>query len=455
MRPVLRAAMAVAAVAAVVAILAAVLGGGNGQTSDAGPVDSVPPTDTLATEPEASYPSAEEIAANWPCFRGPGGLGKAVGATAPVSWNGETGENILWKVAVPLPGAASPVVWGDRVFIAGADKEARELYCFDAGSGKMLWRAPVDVAAGEARKPIEVWNDLPTIYASSTPATDGRRVCVIFATGDLACFDFSGRELWARNVGVPENAYGHASSLALHENLLLVQLDQAEAEDGSPRSRLMALDVATGETVWETRRPVRSSWATPSVVSADGGEQVVTAADKWVISYDLKTGVEIWRANCLSGDVVASPVHAGGLVFTAMEYSNLSGIRLDGRGDVTDTHVAWSVEGDLPSICTPLHDGNRLYCLSSPGILTCWAPETGQLQWEGDTDASFQASPVLAAGRVYMFGDEGVCVIIKAADKYEEVGKPELGEECAATPAFVGGRIYARGKSSLFCIAEQ
>jgi outer membrane protein assembly factor BamB len=217
----------------------------------------------------------------------------------------------------------------------------------------------------------------------------------------------------------------------------------------------MALDVATGETVWETPRPVRASWATPAVISTDGGEQVVTAADQWVISYDVETGAELWRAGCLGGDIVTSPFLAGGFVFTAMELSRLSAIRPDGRGDVTATHVVWSVSGDLPSICTPLHDGLRLYCLASSGILTCWAPETGQLRWDRDTEVSFQASPVLAAGRIYMFGDDGVCLIIKAADEYEEVGRPELGEECAATPAFVGGRIYARGKSSLFCIAEE
>lgn len=453
MRPVLRATIIAAAIAAVVAILAAVLGGGNGQAPGAGPADPTSPTDTPATGPDASHPSAEEIAANWPRFRGPGGLGTAAGANAPVSWNGQTGENILWKVAVPLPGAASPVVWGDRVFIAGADEETRELYCFDAGSGEMLWRAPVEVPAGEAREPIDVWND--SSYAAPTPATDGRRVCAIFATGEVACFDFSGRELWTRSVGVPKNTYGHASSLVLHEDLLLIQLDQSEAKDGSSRSKLMAIEVTTGETVWETARPVRASWPTPAVITVDGGEQVVTAADKWVISYEVKTGAELWRANCLSGDVVASPLFAGGLVFTAMELSKFSAIRLDGRGDVTDTHVAWSMEGDLPSICTLLHDGSRLYCLTSSGILTCWAPETGRLHWEQDTEASFQASPVLAAGRIYMFGDEGVCVIIKAAEKYEEVGRPELGEECVATPAFAGGRIYARGDSSLFCIAEE
>lgn len=437
------------AVLAVLTVLAMVSLGGCARTphaDGAGDGESGP-------EPDALRISPEETPANWPRFRGPGGLGTAAQGDPPTSWNGETGEGIVWKATVPLGGAASPVVWGDRIFVAGADEKTRELYCFDAGSGRMLWRAAVSVPLEGAGEPVEVWDEWS--HAASTPVTDGRRVCVIFATGVVACFDFSGRTLWTRSVGVPRNSYGHASSLVLHSSLLLIQLDQTRAEDDSSRSKLMALDVASGKTVWETPRPVRDSWSTPAVIFAGGRVQVVTTADTWIISYDVATGAEIWRAKCLEGDVVASPVYADGLVYTVMEMSRLSGVRADGRGDVTETHVAWSVEGDLPSICTPLHDGERLYCLTSSGILTCWDPGSGRLHWEQDTEASFLASPVLAAGRIYMFGDDGLCVIIKAAGEYEEIGRPELGEEVRATPAFVGDRIYARGERSLFCLGRE
>ncbi|HUS71887.1 MAG TPA: PQQ-binding-like beta-propeller repeat protein, partial [Sedimentisphaerales bacterium] len=160
----------------------------------------------------ASYPSPDEISKNWPSFRGPGGLGVSAYTNVPASWNGTTGQGIIWKSKVPLPGHNSPIVWEDRVFVTGADPNMREVYCFDALSGKLLWQGDVTSVPQGTTEPIDVMED--TGYAASTAVTDGRRVCAIFATGDVGCFDFDGKKLWVRNLGVPDSAYGYASSLA-------------------------------------------------------------------------------------------------------------------------------------------------------------------------------------------------------------------------------------------------
>ena len=174
-----------------------------------------------ASEQAATYPSDEEVAKNVPCFRGPGGLGVSAYANEPTSWNGKTGEGILWKVKVPLNAPSSPIAWGDRIFLTGSSKKVLEIYCFDAATGQLLWQ---QAASGIPGSPAERPKTMEGVeWAPSTPATDGARVYAIFATGDVLALDFSGKRLWARNLGTPENSYGHASSLALWHNLLVIQ----------------------------------------------------------------------------------------------------------------------------------------------------------------------------------------------------------------------------------------
>jgi len=396
------------------------------------------------------YPTPEEIAANWPSFRGPGGQGVAAGATAPLEWNGNSGDGVLWKVAVPLKGASSPVSWGLRVFVTGGDAKTREVYCFDAGSGALLWKRPVEGIARSTDEAPEVWDD--KTFAAATQATDGRRVYSAFANGDLICHDVDGNEVWKKSLQPIENNYGHASSLTLYRGRLLVLLDQAYGEGGTPQSKLAALDAATGEVAWETARPVRDSWTTPVVISAGGSDQIITAAEPWVIAYAPSTGAEIWKVNCLKGDAVPSPVLAGGLVCAVMEGSDLTAIRPDGSGDVTKTHVAWASEGDFPSISSPVTDGERLYLISSAGMMSCWDAAAGKMLWEEDLEMAVVSSPTLVADRIYIMGGEGDGMVVKAAAKYELLARNLLGEPCQTSPAFAAGRIYIRGEKHLFCI---
>jgi outer membrane protein assembly factor BamB len=399
----------------------------------------------------ASWPSMEEVSKNWPSFRGPGGLGISAYTNVPANWNGKTGQGILWKTKVPLPGLNSPVVWGDRVFLSGGDPNALQVFCFDAISGGHLWTGDVTRAPLRGdEEPFEPMED--TGFAAPTVATDGRRVFAIFATGDVGCFDFNGRKVWEKNLGIPDSAYGYASSLAMYRNLLLIQYDQGGIEDG--KSKLIALDGFSGRTVWETKRPVGNSWSSPIVADVGNQYQVLTCADPWVIAYDPANGTELWRVNCLAGDIASSPIDANGLTFAIEPYSKLVAIRTDGRGDVTKTHIAWSNEDGGPDICSPVSNGELIFMLATEGLISCYKVADGTMLWEHDLREDFLASPSLVGDNMYLLSDKGVMFIIKVGTEYKELAKCELGEDCSGSPAFADGRIYVRGVENLYCIGN-
>lgn len=410
---------------------------------------SLQATKPLATQ-MAAYPTSQEIEKQWPRFRGPGGRGISVYDNVPSSWNVATGEGVLWKALVPLPGKNSPVVWDNRVFLTGADKDTRCVYCFDADSGRLLWQRAVENPARRDEVP-EVTSDAG--YAACTAVTDGRRVYAIFANGDCAALDFDGNLLWLKSFGPLENTYGHASSLAMYRNLVLVLLDQAAAEDG--KSKLIALEGISGKPVWRVDRPVPNSWGTPIVIDTKSGAQIITCAEPWVIAYEPASGTELWRAGRIGGEIAVSPTYADGLVFAGNLGAGFLAIRPEGRGDVTKTHVAWTADENLPDICSPLSNGELLFLVTTEGVLTCYDARTGTKIWEHDFETMFTSSPSLAAGHVYVTSTRGITFIIDVARQFTQLGRSELGEACHASPAFQDGRIYIRGETHLFCLGKK
>ncbi len=403
------------------------------------PAPAAPPT--LATAPTET---------NWPRFRGPGGLGIAGGAEAPVSWDGPSGKGVLWKSPVPLPGNSSPVLWGECVFLTGATEKQRQVYGYGTANGTLLWTAEVAGIAGSPTEAPEVGSD--TGYAAPTQAADAHRVYSLFANGDLACHDHEGKPVWARSLGMPDNVYGHASSLLVWQELLVVLMDQGGAEEGS--SKLMALSCATGDVVWEAARNVPNSWATPIVIQAGGREQLITCANPWVIAYSPADGAELWRIAVLGGDVAASPVYAGGRVLVANVNGRAAAIDPTGSGELPTESLLWSFEESLPDTCSPLATDRFVFLLTSVGILTCLDAATGVKLWDHDFLTLFRSSPSLCADRLYLLGQDGQMFIVRAGDRFEQLGTAALGEPSTCSPAFSGGRIYLRGEQNLYCVGE-
>ncbi len=417
------------------------------------PVETASPATPEPPPPSTPFPSADEIKANWPRFRGPSGSGVANFTNLPPTWNVATGEGILWKAVVPISGPHSPILWGNRLFLAGANARKREVYCYEAATGKLLWQKPVEAPAGTNSEPPTVMEDSGG-YVPATPATDGRRVYAIYATGDVGALDFKGNQVWAVNLGRPDNSYGHSTSLELYQNRLIIQYDQGTGKDG--KSKVLALDTLTGQVVWQSPiRPVPNSWSTPILVHTGQRDLIITCANPWVMAYEPEKGTEIWRSKSMYGEVTPSPIFANGLVLTAIEGEKLSAIRPDGAGDVTKTHVVWTAEDGLPEICSPLSDGKYVYLLTSSGLLTCYDLQNGKKKYEHDFELSFKSSPGLCGDRIYLFSDKGVAIQVQAGPEFKELARSEMGQEIMSSPAFADGRLYIRAKQHLFCIGAK
>ena len=406
----------------------------------------------MAADPEASDDSTAELAGNWEERRvaseadrlknWPNLLGPAAGVSPAkgllMNWNGETGEGIKWKTRIPLPGYSSPIYWDGKLYLTGANASTRVVYCIHSQSGEIIWERQVKGIPGSPGD-LRVGED--TGYAASTMATDGVRVFASFANGDLAAFDLEGSPIWSKNLGKPDNLYGHASSLVTHGDNLLIQYDQENL------GYVAALDVETGEERWRTERDFGSSWSMPMVATIGAREEVILAAEPTVVSYDLKSGKELWRIDCLKyGEVTSVPVYADGLVYVSADSANLSAI------DVKTRKIVWESGFSKPGVSTPLLHEGLLYCAADDGAFACYDAKTGEEFWAEFEDYGFYASPILADGRVHLLDRGGTMHILKPGRELEILGHSVLGEESSCTPAVVGDSFYIRGLKHLFRI---
>lgn len=390
---------------------------------------------------ESDFATNEEMKKNFPSFRGYGGVGIAYQKNIPTSWDGESGENILWKTQIPLKGYNSPVVWEGKVFLAGANATKRELYCFDANTGKILWTVNADNIQGTPTKSPSVRDD--TGHSAPTVATDGRRVFAIFSNGDMIAADMQGKRVWAKNLGLPQNHYGHSSSLITYKNLVIVQYDDSKTP------KIFALSSTTGEEVWSTIRKVKVSWASPILVNTGKRDELMLISEPSIVSYNPTTGKEIWSVNGMYGEVGPSLAYANGMVFGVNEYAMIMAVKV---GDTPE--LIWEDSDYLSDIPSPVATDKYLFLVTSYGAVACYNAQTGSLFWEHDFDDGFFASPMLVEGKVYLLDKTGKMQIIKADGEFEQVGQASLGEATVATPAFANGRIYIRGEKNLYCIGK-
>ncbi len=392
----------------------------------------------------------------WPRFRGPGGLGEAPGKTAPLYWDEPKGLNIAWKASVPLMGASSPILCGDRLILTGASEEEREVYAFAADDGKLLWRTLVH-APGAPKQEDEFEG---MTYAGSTPVTDGAHVFVVFGNGICGCLDPDGRIVWVRNLGLPETGYSYCTSLELSGDLLVV--DMPAGLDDDPVGRLLALRKPTGKTVWEKSgkdHVAADAWASPVVVPTTAGRLLITRGGGWVMAREAGSGRKLWHVPSETGDVSTSPICTGNLIISAGYGDKTDAIGLDGK-------VVWSSEEGAPDVATPLAVNGVLLLLDSSGELTGLRLHDGAKLFATDLcgvhEGMFYASPVLSGGNVYVVADDGTTLVLRAP-KPDARTPPQVvavnrlagQKQCWPTPAVADGRIYIRSSTHLYCIGVE
>jgi outer membrane protein assembly factor BamB len=402
----------------------------NGLTSDAG----------AGSDKQTTAAKADE---NWCNFRGPDGIGIAHFTNAPTSWDGEKMSGIKWKTAVDLPGNSSPVVWENQIFITGGSKERREVYCFNVKNGKLMWRYNVKVVADTAWTIPKVSKE--TGFAAPTVACDGKRVYAIFATGELVALTLNGKPVWTRHLGVPENHYGHSSSLITHNGLLFVQFDQFET------GKLFAINGSSGKTVWTAKRTLLS-WASPICVNTGKRYELILVDNEKVTSYNPLNGKLLWSQNCLYGEVGPSAAYSGGKVFVANVNAVAAGIDITKSDSAGVPLKIWEYEGELPNSPSLVAIDSLLFIPSDEGTVTCLNASSGTEYWVEEFDDGIYASPIISGKNVYLLDRKGVMHILDASSTYKELGTPSLGEPTVCTPAILDGYMIIRGEKHLFRI---
>lgn len=391
--------------------------------------------DTLIVLTEAA------VRQNHNAFRGAWGNGISPRTNLPVEWDGATGKNIIWKLELPMHGYNSPILWGNRLFFSGATRSRRVVYCVDRQNGRILWQREVNNISGSPATPPKTTDD--TGLAAPTLTTDGTGVYALFGTGDIIAFDFDGNRLWARNLGVPDNHYGHSSSLLTWDGKIFVQYDTHSG------SKVLALGAIDGKTVWETKRSNDVSWASPILAKVNNEFQLILLANPNLAGYDIKSGKQLWSVNCMSGEVGPSPVAGGGLIYATNEYAKMVAV------NPNSGKIVWEDRYYLPEVSSPAYHNGLLYITTTFAVVACFDATTGKFLWEYDSNSGFYSSPMIADGKLYVFDTDGKAYIFKPGRDPDLISSPNLGEPVFATPVFANGRIYIRGNKHLYCIGSK
>ena len=382
----------------------------------------------------------------WPEFRGPTGQGHSVEAGLPLDWS--ESRNIVWKTPVAGRGWSSPVVAGGRVWITTATEErgtaSLRALAFDSQTGREVVNAEV-FRIGGARL-----TNFKNSHASPTPIIDGDRVYVHFGALGTAALTTAGEIVWKTRLPY-ESQHGNGGSPALHGDLLIISCD------GSDTAFVIALDTKTGKTRWKTARryPADQAYSTPLVIRVGDRDQVISVGAYRAAAYDLQSGREIWRVRYDDGfSNVPRPVTGHGLVYiaTGFQQPSLLAVRPDGTGDITKTHVAWTLQRGAPLTPSPLIVGDELYFVSDFGIASCVDAKTGQPHWQQRLGGNYSASPVFADGRIYFQSEEGLTTVIAPGKTFQKLATSQLDGAMLASMAVANGSLFIRTDSHLYRI---
>ena len=391
----------------------------------------------------------------WPQFRGPGGQGHASDTGLPLDWS--ESRNVVWKTPVPGVGWSSPVVSGGKIWLTTAVEErdgarvrgvSLRVLAFDAASG----RETVNVEAFRIDRPGAI--NTKNSHASPTPIVDGDRVFVHFGAEGTAGLSSDGSILWKTQLRYASQ-HGSGGSPVLYRDLLIVNCD---GNGGPGDAFVAALDVKTGKIRWKTERrePADQAYTTPLVINAAGRDQVISVGAYRAAAYDPADGKEIWRVGYENGfSNVPRPVFGHGLVYVATGFMQptLIAVRADGNGDVTRTHVAWTLRRAAPYTPSPILVGDHLYIVNDVGIATCVDAVSGTIRWQQRLGGNFSASPVFADGRIYFFSEEGLGIAIAPGPTFERLATSQLDGSILASLAVADRAFFIRTDTHLYRIA--
>jgi len=407
---------------------------GNEEVTDSLATDSVEVADSTVVEDDMP-----ELKVASKAFRGNNSGAYSSARGIATSWNLSTKKNILWQSSIPKHGYNSPIITGRNVFITGADDKARELYCYDVWTGELKWTVKADKIPGSPSTMPKVNAD--TGLAASTAATNGEQVCAIFATGDIICADMDGNRLWAKNLGLPDNHYGYASSLLMYGKEVIVQYQN------NNEAKVIALNAKTGSQIWSKTSKDKIAWSSPMIATLGGKPALVIMGNPSIAAYNPSNGSELWRVDCMSGEVGASAASAGGMVFGASEYAKC--IAIDGATGET----LWEASDYLPECSSLAATKDLVFCATSYGVVCAYDTQTGEVKKEHDLTTPFYSSPVVVDGKVYLFSNSGKAYIFSAST-FDLITSFETGEKTFATPAFTDGMMVVRTDKSIYCVKK-
>ncbi len=386
------------------------------------------------------------LAQDWPEFRGPTGQGYSEERGLPLTWS-ET-QNVRWKVAIPGKGWSSPAILGNRIWLTTATEEGKSLRAIsvDRNTGALLQN--IEIIRLNSPGPINPKNS----YASPTPVLEDDRIYLHFGANGTACITQSGEIVWKTRLEYDNGQHGPGSSPVLYDDLLIVSCD------GRDIQYVVALDKRTGKVRWKKLRKGYQAYTTPLILRLPQGDQVISPGAFRAIAYEPRTGKEIWYVKYGDGfSNVPRPVYGNGLVFicTGFQEPSLLAVRVDGRGDVTKSHVVWTLKRGAPLTPSPLLVGDELYLVSDGGIATCVDARTGNEYWQARVGGNHSASPIYADGRIYFLSEEGESVVIEPGKRFKILATNQLDGASLASMAVSNRSIYIRTQTHLYRLSEQ
>jgi outer membrane protein assembly factor BamB len=398
--------------------------------------------------------AAAASAENWPGWRGPGRNGVSHEVGLPTTWSDT--QNVAWKVRLPGLGVGGPIVWDDRIFVTDSDGPRLSnlhVICLSRDSGKELWHD-------------QFWGTAPTLHhetkssmATPVPVTDGKFVFAFFGTGDVFCTTQEGELVWHRSLaseyGPFENRFAASSSPLVVDNLVIVQCDHYGA------SYVLAIDKETGANAWKVDRPEYwHSWASPQLVPVDSSsgtpprQELILCGSEKLDAFDPATGHKLWTVRGMLRECIPTPVFGNGLIYAVSGPKGPTlAVRPGGRGDVTESRIAWSAVRGAPFVPSAIVVGKSYELVDDGGILTCLDALSGSRRWQKRLPGRYTASPIAGDGKIYFFNEDGTATVISATENgYRQLAQNSIGEPIFATPALSGGRLLIRTPEHLWCI---